>query len=102
QRNDDLVSAGVGERKLAGAGAGAEFLERIVLDLEFSETTGGQAARERCRHAGIGIIGADADIREDRYVDRYLNNQLDRLALHWTRDANARKRQVFALHLRDL
>ena len=88
--------------KFADAGAGPEFLQRILLDLEFGETAGRHAARKRRRHAGIGIIGADADIREERDVDRYLNNQLDRLALYGMRNPNARERQVFALHLRDL
>ena len=96
------MSARVGERQFAGAGGSAEFRDGVVLDIEVREAPDRHAAREWRRPAGIGIAGLDANIREERRVDRQLDNQLDRLTLRRMRDRNARKRNVLALHLRDL
>ena len=98
-RHRDIVSGGIGKGQLARARSGAHPLNNVILKIEIGKAAARQATRERRRYAWVGIAGLNANIGREGRVHRELNDELDRLALHWLRDGDPRERHVLSLQL---
>jgi len=96
------MAACIGETQLAAPGGRAEFPQLFVLELELGKTPAWNAARERRGYARIRVAGLNPKVRCESNIDRHLHNDSQGLALDRMSNADARKGNVFTLHLGDL
>src|ERR1700733_3079272 len=89
QREADFAAARILESDLADTLTCIELLKDFVLQLEFDETAGRYAVIEGGGNCGISIVRMNVDLAAQRNVDRHLDHEFERPALHRLIDGDA-------------